>query len=97
MSTIFPIGPGAEELKTEEEAAIFGGTAGIPLNPCYHSVCDMIKNINDKALDVNSDAIAALTAKYAFDTGTIPTDPAPTTAAKHGDAEHTHKPADSAS
>ncbi|MFI7706907.1 M28 family metallopeptidase [Nonomuraea sp. NPDC049480] len=88
---------GAEELKTEEEAAIFGGTAGIPLDPCYHSVCDTIKNINDKALDVNSDAIAALTAKYAFDTGTIPTAPAPTAAAKHGDAEHTHKPADSVS
>ncbi|GAA3685683.1 aminopeptidase PaaP [Nonomuraea antimicrobica] len=91
---------GAETLKTAEEAAIFGGTAGIPLDPCYHSVCDTIENINDKALDVNSDAIATLTAKYAFDTGTIPTDPAPTAAAaQRADAKHLHQhgPADSAS
>ncbi|TMR24417.1 M20/M25/M40 family metallo-hydrolase [Nonomuraea turkmeniaca] len=88
---------GAEVLKTAEEAAIFGGTAGVPLDPCYHSVCDTIKNINDKALDVNSDAIAALTAKYAFNTGTIPTDPAPAPAARSATAHtHTHKPADSA-
>ncbi|MCK2220104.1 M28 family metallopeptidase [Actinomadura sp. ATCC 31491] len=90
---------GAEVLKTEEEAAIFGGTAGIPLDPCYHSVCDTIANIDDKALDVNSDAIAALTAKYAFDTGAIGTAPAPA-AGRAGQAEragHTHKPADAAS
>src|SRR5690606_28613493 len=35
---------GAEERKTEEEAAIFGGTAGLPLDPCYHSACDTITN-----------------------------------------------------
>ncbi len=83
--------------KTEEEAAIFGGTAGIPLDPCYHSSCDTIKNINDKALDVNSDAIATLAGRYAFDTGTIGiTPPAPT--ARSGDARaHTHGPAISAS
>ncbi|MGW0807342.1 M28 family metallopeptidase [Nonomuraea sp. NPDC002799] len=87
---------GAEVLKTAEEAAIFGGTAGVPLDPCYHSVCDTIKNINDKALDVNSDAIATLAATYAFDTGTIGVPPAPAPAARSG-AAHSHKPADSAS
>ncbi|TYB66017.1 M20/M25/M40 family metallo-hydrolase [Nonomuraea sp. PA05] len=85
---------GAEVLKTEEEAAIFGGTAGIPLDPCYHSVCDTIRNINDRALDVNSDAIATLAGTYAYDTGTIGTAPAPTTASR---ATHPHHPADSAS
>ncbi|GAA2205451.1 aminopeptidase PaaP [Nonomuraea monospora] len=87
---------GAEVLKTEEEAAIFGGTAGIPLDPCYHSVCDTIRNINDKALDVNSDAIATLAGTYAFDTGTIGTAPAPATASRAAQA-HPHHPADSAS
>ncbi|GAA3141264.1 MULTISPECIES: M28 family metallopeptidase [Nonomuraea] len=87
---------GAEELKTEEEAAIFGGTAGLPLDPCYHSVCDTIKNINDKALDVNSDAIATLAGTYAFDIGTIGTaPPAPASAARTAE-KHTHQPADAA-
>ncbi|MEV0614106.1 M28 family metallopeptidase [Nonomuraea sp. NPDC050404] len=86
---------GAEVLKTEEEAAIFGGTAGIPLDPCYHSVCDTIRNVNDKALDVNSDAIATLAGTYAFNTGTIGTTP-PAPASRTTDT-HTHKPADSAS
>ena len=85
---------GAEVLKTAEEAAIFGGTAGVPLDPCYHSACDTIRNISDKALDVNSDAIATLVGTYAFDTGTIGAGaPAPTGARN----ARTHKPADSAS
>ncbi|PZG12475.1 M28 family metallopeptidase, partial [Nonomuraea aridisoli] len=82
---------GAEVLKTEEEAEIFGGTAGIPLDPCYHSVCDTIQNVNDHALDVNSDAIATLAATYAFDTGTIgATTPAPAPRAAKTTADHTH-------
>jgi len=87
---------GAEVLKTEEEAEIFGGTAGIPLDPCYHSVCDTIANVSDTALDVNSDAIAALTATYAFDTGTIGAG-APAVASLRSADAHTHKPAESAS
>ncbi|MEU6715565.1 M28 family metallopeptidase [Nonomuraea sp. NPDC046802] len=83
---------GAEQLKTAEEAAIFGGTAGIPLDPCYHSACDTIKNINDKALDVNADAIATLTATYAFDTGTIGA--APTAASARAATVQGHRPAD---
>ncbi|MGI5270199.1 M28 family metallopeptidase [Nonomuraea sp. CA-218870] len=85
---------GAEVLKTPEEAAIFGGTAGVPLDPCYHQACDTIKNISDKALDVNADAIATLAATYAFDTGGI--DGAGTAASQaRGQAAHRHGPADS--
>ncbi|KAJ3301051.1 hypothetical protein HDU76_005877, partial [Blyttiomyces sp. JEL0837] len=36
---------GAEEIKTEEEAKIFGGVPGIPLDPCYHRACDTLENI----------------------------------------------------
>ncbi|GAA2686922.1 aminopeptidase PaaP [Nonomuraea recticatena] len=62
---------GAEKVKTAEEAAIWGGTAGIEYDPCYHAPCDTIKNIDDTALDVNSDAIAMLMGTYAFDTEAV--------------------------
>ncbi|WP_336204336.1 M28 family metallopeptidase [Nonomuraea sp. LPB2021202275-12-8] len=88
---------GAEVLKTEAEAAIFGGTAGIPLDPCYHSACDTIKNISAKALDVNSDAVATLVATYAFDTGTIGTAATAATGAARTAATHGHAPAEAKS
>ncbi|MCF6472339.1 M28 family peptidase [Nonomuraea sp. MG754425] len=85
---------GAEVLKTAEEAAIFGGTAGIPLDPCYHSACDTIRNIDDRALDVNADAVATLAGTYAYDTkGIGPA--APAAPASRG--AHAHGPAPSAS
>jgi aminopeptidase Y len=34
------IATGAEVLKTEEEAAMFGGVAGVAYDPCYHQVAD---------------------------------------------------------
>lgn len=49
---------GAEGIKTEAEAAIFGGTAGQPYDPCYHQACDNLGNLSPKALDQMSDAIA---------------------------------------
>ncbi len=62
---------GAEELKTEEEAEIWGGVAGEQLDPCYHSACDNFDNISLKALDVNADAVAASTLYYALNTEEI--------------------------
>ena len=49
---------GAEEIKTEEQEAIWGGTAGEQFDPCYHEACDTIDNVNLHALEVNSDLIA---------------------------------------
>ena len=49
---------GAEGIKTEAQAAKWGGTAGIAYDPCYHSACDTIENLSLEALDINSDAIA---------------------------------------
>ena len=49
---------GAEEIKTPEEAAIFGGIAGEQYDGCYHLGCDDFFNLSNKALDVNSDAAA---------------------------------------
>jgi Zn-dependent M28 family amino/carboxypeptidase len=49
---------GAEGIKTDEQAAIWGGTAGDQYDPCYHLACDTIDNPSTEALDVNVDAIA---------------------------------------
>jgi aminopeptidase S len=48
---------GAEGRKTAAQVQLWGGTAST-FDPCYHSSCDTISNINDTALDRNSDAIA---------------------------------------
>lgn len=37
---------GAEEIKTAEEAEIYGGTAGVAYDSCYHSACDVLANVN---------------------------------------------------
>jgi len=49
---------GAEGIKTEEEAATFGGTAGAPYDPCYHQACDTITNLSTAALNELGDAVA---------------------------------------
>jgi Zn-dependent M28 family amino/carboxypeptidase len=59
---------GAEGVKTEEEADLWGGTAGDQYDPCYHLACDTFDNINLDALDVNADAVAAATLQYAMNT-----------------------------
>ena len=63
---------GAEGIKTPQEAALFGGTAGVAYDVCYHQACDTIANPNFTALDVNADAIADSTARYAFNLTSIP-------------------------
>ena len=62
---------GAEGIKTPEEAAIWGGTAGAPYDPCYHQACDTFANNNDTALAENSDAIAYAALSYAMSTSLI--------------------------
>ena len=58
---------GAEGVKTEEEAVLWGGTAGEAYDPCYHQACDNMQNVNLFALDVNSDAVAYATLYYAME------------------------------
>jgi Zn-dependent M28 family amino/carboxypeptidase len=52
---------GAEGIKTPEQAAVYGGTAGIAYDPCYHQACDTINNVNTKALFEMGDAVAHAT------------------------------------
>jgi Zn-dependent M28 family amino/carboxypeptidase len=62
---------GAEGIKTDEEAAIWGGTAGDQYDPCYHLACDTFDNISLNALDINSDVVAFSTLSYAMNTEEI--------------------------
>lgn len=62
---------GAEVVKTADQAAIWGGTAGAQYDPCYHLACDDIDNLALDALDVNSDAIAAAVLTYAYSTESV--------------------------
>lgn len=52
---------GAEGIKTEDEAKVYGGTAGIAYDKCYHKACDSISNLNTKALNELGDAAAHAT------------------------------------
>jgi Zn-dependent M28 family amino/carboxypeptidase len=47
---------GAEGVKTEEEAEIYGGTAGVAYDPNYHQAGDDINNLSTKALFEMGDA-----------------------------------------
>ncbi|MEU8616621.1 M28 family metallopeptidase [Streptomyces sp. NPDC048623] len=49
---------GADYVKTSAQAQKWGGTAGQAFDRCYHSSCDTSANIDDTALDRNSDAVA---------------------------------------
>jgi len=62
---------GAEEIKTEEQEAIWGGTAGEQFDPCYHLACDTVDNVDLHALEVNSDLVAFAMLTYAFSTETV--------------------------
>ena len=49
---------GASEIKTPEQATLFGGTAGVPSDPCYHLACDTTANIDPVRLEEMARAAA---------------------------------------
>jgi Zn-dependent M28 family amino/carboxypeptidase len=57
---------GAEGIKTPEEAAVYGGTAGEAYDECYHQACDTINNLSSKALAELGDAAAHATLTLAL-------------------------------
>jgi Zn-dependent M28 family amino/carboxypeptidase len=64
---------GAEGVKTAEQAAVYGGTAGEPYDPCYHQACDTMTNLNVNALNEMGDAAAHATLTLAVSkTGLFP-------------------------
>lgn len=62
---------GAEGIKTAEQEAIWGGTAGEQYDPCYHEACDTIANLDMHALEVNSDLIAFAMLTFAYSTESV--------------------------
>jgi Zn-dependent M28 family amino/carboxypeptidase len=59
---------GAEQVKSPEEAQMWGGTAGEAYDRCYHQACDRLDTIDRTALDRNTDAIASAIARFALST-----------------------------
>lgn len=57
---------GAEALKTDAQAAIYGGTAGVALDPCYHQACDTYDNNNEKVLGQMTAATGFTTMWFAY-------------------------------
>jgi Zn-dependent M28 family amino/carboxypeptidase len=47
---------GAEVEKQPYQVALYGGTAGVAFDKCYHQLCDDLTNINDRGLSEHSDA-----------------------------------------
>ncbi len=64
MEAGIPVGwlfTGTNKLKTAQEAAVYGGTAGEPYDPCYHQPCDTLNNVSRTALNQTSDGAAHAT------------------------------------
>ncbi|MBV7669946.1 M20/M25/M40 family metallo-hydrolase [Streptomyces halstedii] len=74
---------GAEGIKTAAEAELFGGTAGVAYDPCYHAACDDLKNIDMAHFDTNIDVIAHAVGTYAYDLRSL-TRPVPAAASTAG-------------
>lgn len=66
------IAGGAEGIKTEEEAEMFGGGAGVPYDVNYHEDGDTVNNLNLDAWIEFSRAIAHMTATYAVSFDSLP-------------------------
>jgi Zn-dependent M28 family amino/carboxypeptidase len=80
---------GAEGIKTPQQAAIYGGTAGVAYDPCYHQACDNIDNLSDTALDQMSNAVAHGTLTFA-QTGSAVQGSDKGKALGHGDYQGSH-------
>ncbi|MGF1342822.1 M28 family metallopeptidase [Streptomyces flavovirens] len=80
---------GAEGIKTADEAEIFGGTAGVAYDPCYHAACDDLKNIDMAHFETNIDVIAHAVGTYAYDLRSLtrPVPAAATAAERSGGPE----------
>lgn len=56
---------GAEADKTEGQAELWGGTAGAPYDPNYHTADDRLDNVDQAALGINGGGVAFAVGVYA--------------------------------
>ncbi|SMC97937.1 M28 family peptidase [Kibdelosporangium aridum] len=59
---------GAEVIKTAEQAAKWGGQAGVAFDKCYHQACDNLFNVNRAALAKQAAAISYVITAYGIST-----------------------------
>jgi aminopeptidase S len=57
---------GDDEEKSRRQARRWGGQAGEDFDPCYHESCDGLDNVNVKALDHYTDAVAGTLGYFAL-------------------------------
>ncbi|KAA5836084.1 M28 family metallopeptidase [Saccharopolyspora hirsuta] len=62
---------GVEDLKTEEQAAKWGGTAGVAFDPNYHSARDNLSNVDRVALERMTKGIANVVQAYSQSTEAV--------------------------
>lgn len=60
---------GAEEEKTEEQAGLWGGTAGAPFDPNYHKPTDTVDHVDRTAMEINGGGVPFVVGLYAQDQG----------------------------
>jgi aminopeptidase S len=63
---------GDHEEKTREQARRWGGQAGEDFDPCYDESCDRMDNVNVKALDRYTHAVAGTIAHFAISVSDLP-------------------------
>jgi len=62
---------GAEGIKSESQAELFGGSAGKPYDPCYHAACDTITNVDLAGFEQMTDAAAHAILTFAETTSAV--------------------------
>ena len=65
---------GAEGIKTVEQAALFGGRAGIGYDFCYHASCDDLSNVDLRTLEEMTGAASAVVLRFANSTEDLETE-----------------------
>jgi Zn-dependent M28 family amino/carboxypeptidase len=62
---------GAEGIKTAEQVELYGGTAGIAFDPCYHQLCDTMANLNLQGLQEHKEAAVHAIGTFAQTTSSV--------------------------
>jgi len=62
---------GAEQIKQSYQVPLYGGTAGVAFDPCYHQLCDTLANINEQGLEEHSDAAVHAILTFAQTTSAV--------------------------
>jgi Zn-dependent M28 family amino/carboxypeptidase len=62
---------GSFEIKTPEQAATYGGSAGEQLDPCSLLACDTFDNVSLEVLELNAKAVAFAVLQYGMNTEAV--------------------------